>query len=455
MDLGELKSRLRGELVGPGEDRWDAARQAWNLAAQRQPAAVVYPTEVEDAAAAIDYARQNGLRVAVEGTGHGAVPLGPLEDALLVRTDRLVEVAVDVERRVARVGAGVIWRDVLDATGESGLAALAGSSPDVGVVGYSLGGGLGWLGRRYGLCCNSVTAVELVTADGEARRVDQDHEPELFWALRGGGCGLGIVTAMEIGLVPVGEVYAGSLVLPAGDDARSILQAYREWAESVPDELTSIARFLHLPPLPEVPEELRDRPLITLGACYAGPPEEGAALVAPLRELGEPVMDLFTTMPASQIVTIHMDPEEPVPGLIHHKLLRELPEEAVDAFVDVAGPGSGSPLLVAELRQLGGALATEPENAGALSHLDGAFVCLGVGIAMAPEQVEPVNRHLDALTDALSPWGAERDYYNFAERAAEPSALFGPEALKRLSRVKSTWDPEGLFRATHQVPIAV
>jgi hypothetical protein len=150
-----------------------------------------------------------------------------------------------------------------------------------------------------------------------------------------------------------------------------------------------------------------------------------------------------------------MDPEEPVPGLGHHKLLRELPEQAVDAFVEAAGPGSGSPLLLAELRQLGGALATEPENAGALSHLDGTFVCLGIGMAMAPEQVEPVNRHLDTLADALAPWGAERAYYNFAERAAEPSALFGSDALARLSRVKATWDPEELFRATHQVPIAV
>jgi FAD/FMN-containing dehydrogenase len=325
----------------------------------------------------------------------------------------------------------------------------------VGVVGYSLGGGLGWLGRRYGLCCNSVEAVELVTGDGELRRVDRDHDPELFWALRGGGCGLGIVTAMEIGLVPVGQVYAGSLVFAAGDDARTVIQGYREWAKTVPDEVTSIARFLHLPPIPEVPEPLRDRPLITLGACCAGPPEEGAALVAPLRELGEPVMDLFEAMPASRLVTIHMDPEQPVPGLGHHKLLRELPEEAVDAFVEVAGPASGSPLLLAELRQLGGALATEPENAGALSRLDGEFVCLGIGMAMAPEQVEPVNRHLDALTEALSPWGAERSYYNFAERAAEPSALFGTEALARLSRVKATWDPEERFRATHQVPIAV
>jgi FAD/FMN-containing dehydrogenase len=454
MDLGELDSKLAGELVRPGDQGWDVARQAWNLAADRQPAAVVYVTGNDDAAAAIAFARANGFRVAAQGTGHGALPLGSLEDAVLVRTDRLDQVEVDAERRVARVGAGVIWRDALNAAGESGLTGLAGSSPDVGVVGYSLGGGLSWLGRRYGLCCNSVRAVDLVTADGEPRRVDSEHDPDLFWALRGGGGGLGIVTAMEIGLVPVSEVYAGSLVLPADDDAASVFQRYREWTHTVPDDLTSIARFLHLPPLPDVPEPLRDRPLITLGACYAGTKDEGEALIAPLRELGEPVMDLFTMMPASQTVTVHMDPEEPVPALTNHAMLRELPEEAVDAFVEVAGPDSGSPLLLAELRHLGGALATEPENAGALPCLDAAFACLGVGITMAPEHAEPVNRHLDVLADALAPWGAGGAYYNFADRPAAAEALFRPEALERLSGIKASWDPDSVFRANHEVPVA-
>jgi FAD binding domain-containing protein/berberine-like enzyme len=453
MDMGELESKLTGELVRPGDRGWDAARQAWNLAAPQSPAAVAYVTGSDDAAAVIAFARDNDLRVASQGTGHGAFPLGTLDDALLVKTNRLDGIEVDAAKRVARVGAGVIWRDALNAAGESGLVGLAGSSPDVGVVGYTLGGGLSWFGRRYGLACNRVRAIDLVTADGEPRRVDAEHDPDLFWALRGGGCGLGIVTAMEFDLLPIPEIYAGSLILPADGDAGSVFRAYREWSKTVPDEVTSIARFLHLPPLPDVPEALRDRPLITLGACYVGTEEDGAELIAPLRDLREPVMDLFGMMPSSQIVTVHMEPEEPVPGVVHHTMLRELPEDAVDAFVGAAGPDSGSPLLLAELRHLGGALGTPGQDAGALAHLDADFIFLGVGMAMAPEQADPINRHLDAVVDALSPWVTGGAYYNFADRPADPNTLFSPQSLQRLSEIKASWDPQGVFHANHEIPV--
>jgi FAD/FMN-containing dehydrogenase len=454
MGLGELEAKLNGELVKPGDDGWQIARQAWNLAAPQSPVAVAYVTGSDDAAAVIAFARDNDLRVASQGTGHGAFPLGTLEDALLVKTDRLDQIEIDAEKRVARVGAGVIWRDALNAAGESGLVGLAGSSPDVGVVGFTLGGGLSWLGRRHGLACNRMRAAELVTADGEPRRVDAEHDPDLFWALRGGGCGLGVVTAMEFDLLRIPEIYAGSLVLPADGDAASVLRAYQEWTQTVPDEVTSIARFLHLPPLPDVPEPLRDRPLITLGACYLGSEEDGAELIAPLRELGEPVMDLFQTMPSSQIVTVHMEPEQPVPGVVHHEMLRELPDEAVDAFVGAAGPDSGSPLLVAELRHLGGDLGTPANDAGALAYLDGEFVFLGIGISMAPGQAEEMNRHLDLVEDALAPWATGGGYYNFAERPAEPKTLFSPESFERLLGIKASWDPDDVFRSNHQIPVA-
>ena len=453
LDVKALRSTLAGDAFSPGDDGWDSARQAWNLVADQHPATVVYVESADDVAATIESARDAGLGVAAQGTGHGATPMGPLDEVVLLKTERMRGISIDAGARSGRVEAGVIWRDFLNAAGEEGLAGLAGSSPDVGVVGYSLGGGLGWLGRRYGFSFNSVRAIELVTADGERLRVDADNEPELFWALRGGGGNFGVVTAMEVDLYPEREVYAGSLLLPA-EQGREIFQRYREWTETVPDELTSIARFLHLPPIPQVPEPLRDRPIVTIGACFIGDEAEGAELIAPMRAIAEPIMDLFQTMPASQLVSVHMDPEEPVPGLGHHSLVRELPAEAVDAFVDAAGVDSGSPLLLAELRQLGGALSRPAEGAGALSHVDAAFVFNGVGMPMGPDTAGPIERHLDHVTEALQPWAATGHYFNFAERPTPPEDLFSGDTGRRLAEVKARWDPDGVIRANHAVPAA-
>jgi len=448
-----LGDELEGDVVAPGDSGWDDARRAWNLTADQNPAAVAFVTSADDVAATIRIARDGGLGVAPQGTGHGAAPMGPLDEVVLVKTERMNRVEVDADAHTARVEAGVLWLALLEACDPAGLAALAGSSPDVGVVGYSLGGGLGWLGRSHGLACNSVTGFDVVTADGEARRVDADSEPDLFWAMRGGGGNFAIVTAMDIALVPAREVYAGSVVVSA-ESAREIIQGYREWAAGVPEEMTSIVRLLHLPPIPEVPEPLRDRPVVTIGACYLGSEDEGVELLAPIRALAEPIMDLFTAMPASGLVRVHMDPEQPVPGLVHGALLGELDERAVDAFVDVAGPESGSPLLSAELRQLGGALSRPAEGAGALSHLDAGFVFNGVGMPMAPGMAEGIHAHLDRVNEALGDWIAKGVYFNFVERPLAFDDLFSSEVGQRLSEVKREWDPDNVIRANHAVPAA-
>jgi hypothetical protein len=296
--------------------------------------------------------------------------------------------------------------------------------------------------------------MEVVTADGQPRRVDAQSEPDLFWALRGGGGNYGVVTAIEFDLIGLPEVFAGSVIYPADERAGEIFQSWREWAKGVPDEVTSIARFLHLPPLPMVPEPLQDRPLLTLGACYAGSESEGADAIAPLRGLGEPVMDLFETMPASQLTQIHMEPEEPVPGLAWTTSLREAPADAVDAFVEAAGPGSGSPLLLAELRHAGGAVASAPEGAGARSHIEGEFVFLGVGMAMAPEMAGPISGHIDSICAALEPWSTGGCYFNFSDRPTELDKLYDAGTLARLHEVKGRYDAEGLFSGGHALAVA-
>jgi hypothetical protein len=448
-----LRDELEGDAVGPDDMGWDDARRAWNLTADQNPAAVAYVESADDVAAAVRLAREGGLGVAAQGTGHGAAPMAPLDEVVLLKTERMNGVEVDAGAETARVEAGVLSLALMEACDPARLAALTGSSPDVGVTGYSLGGGLGWLGRKHGFACNRVVALDVVTADGEVRRVDAQSEPGLFWAMRGGGGSFGIVTAMEMELVPAPEIYAGTVVLP-GESARDVLQSYREWAAAVPDELTSVARFLHLPPLPQVPEPLRDRDLVAIGACYLGPEAEGAELVAPVRGLAEPVMDTYAAMPPSGLVRIAMDPEEPVPALVDGALVRELDESTVDAFVEVAGPGSGSPLLTAQLRQLGGALSRPAEGAGALSHVDAAFMFSGVGMVMAPEMAGAIGAHVNRINEALGEWLARGVLLNFAERPVEFDELFPGDVASRLSEIKREWDPENLIRANHAVPAA-
>jgi FAD/FMN-containing dehydrogenase len=240
-DFTELS--IAGRVATPSDPDWDEARAAWNLAADQRPAAVAFVESAEDVAATVRFAVEHDLRLAGQGTGHGAAPLGPLEEAILVKTERMRGVEVDPEAQTARVEAGVLSLELGEAAGAHGLCSLPGSSPDVGVVGYTLGGGLSWLARRHGFACNRVRAIELVDAEGEPRTVDADNDPDLFWALRGGGGGYGIVAALHLDLLPIAEVYAGALLFPAEVGAPAV-RAYRDWAATAPDEVTSVVRFL-------------------------------------------------------------------------------------------------------------------------------------------------------------------------------------------------------------------
>jgi hypothetical protein len=449
---GFTELNITGRVATPDDSDWDSARAAWNLTADQNPVAVAFAESAGEVAAVVAFATKHGLKVAGQGTGHGAAALGPLDDTILLKTERMRGVDVDAESQTATLDAGVLVEEVGAAAQAHGMCSMPGSSPNVGVVGYTLGGGLSWLGRRYGFACNRVNAIEVVTADGEQRRVDPGNEPDLFWALRGGGGGYAIVTALHINLLPISDVYAGALVFPAelGADA---LRAYRDWAGSVSDDVTSIARFLRPPPLPDVPEPLRDRPLLTFDAACIGSQEEGEATIAPLRELGEPIMDTFGQIPAEGLSRIHMDPEPPVPGLGHHRLLADLPDEAIAAFVDAAGPEAGSPLLLAEVRHLGGALARPAENGGALSSLDAEFAMFGIGMPMTPELGQAIQGALDQLHDTMEPWSADGGYFNFAERPCDVDALLPAETCSRLREVKDRWDPDGVIIANHALSV--
>jgi FAD/FMN-containing dehydrogenase len=448
-EIAFLRERVEGSVFTPADPGWDVARQAWNVAVDQCPSAVVLAESVDDIVAAVRFARAAGLRVAPQGTGHGAPPLGPLDDTLLVRTSLMRGVTIDPVARRARAEAGVLWEEVVNPAAQYGLSALHGSSPDVGVAGYSLGGGIGWQARLRGLAANSITALELVTADGEHVRVDADHEPELFWALRGGGGNFGVVTALEFALYPLETAYAGWLIWPWEDSAR-VLKRFSEWAATAPREISSSARILQLPPLDEIPEPIRGKNIIAIDGAFVGDEAAAIEILRPLREL-RPAMDTFATVPAASLARLHADPEGPTPVIGDGRMLDSAPAEAIDALVAVAGPGSDSRMLIVELRQLGGALAEPAAGAGALSHLDGAFAVFAGGIPFDAETGAALHRHLGILGDVLAPWGRGRAYRNFAESHADADDWFSADAVRRLRALKAQVDPEGLFRSNHTI----
>jgi len=459
--LGRLDARLDGRVITPGDDGWDLARSAWNLAVDQHPAAVVVAASAADVSRTVELAQTLGLAVAPQATGHNAGPLavpGGLDDVILLRTHELRGVEVDVEARVARVEAGAQWGDVVAAVAAHGLTALAGSSHDVGVVGYTLGGGLSWLARSHGLAANQVIAAEVVTADGRARRVDAEHEEELFWAIRGGGGDFAVVTALEFRLLPFDTIVAGTLFFPI-DRTEEVLQAWREWTATVPDSVTSVGRVLRLPPMPELPPFLSGKSFVVIEVAVQESPDRTAELLAPLRELG-PDLDSVHPQPTAELLQLHMDPPGPVPGFGDGLAIADLTAETVTAFTEAVGPDSGCPLLSVEIRHLGGMV--RPDAAirhaaarglpfpGATAGLDAAFVVYAVGIA-APELGSALAASVAELATTLAPWRAELGYLNFAEHPVAAEQLFGADRVRRLRAIKDAVDPARILRSNHPI----
>jgi hypothetical protein len=449
--LDALAVRLDGDLARPGDPEWDVARLAWQLSVDQHPAAVVHAASVDDVILTVDAARELGLRVAPQGTGHNAAPLGRLDGTILLKTSGMRGVTIDPVRRVARAEAGALWMDVVPPAYEHGLTALAGSSPDVGVVGYTVGGGISWHARSLGLASSNVVAVEIVTADGTWRRVDDDHEPELFWAIRGGGGSFGVVTAVEIRLFEFTEVQAGILFFPL-ERAAEVLHAWRSWVETVPDEVMSVGRMLRFPPIPDLPPFLSGQSFVVVEAVMRMEAADADRLLAPLRALG-PAIDTIHPTPTSELGQLHMDPPGPVPGAGDGMLLTGLPAEAVDAVLSASGPGVDSPLLSVEFRHLGGALAPGASTGGAVTGFDAEFAMFAVGFTPTPASHAAVNRAVDGVQHALAPWSTGRVYLNFAERVKAGTALFEDDTYRRLQQVKATYDPSDVIRSNH--PIAL
>jgi hypothetical protein len=439
-------------ILTPADPGWDEARRAWNLTADQQPAAIARPASAEQVAEAVGYARRRGLRVTAQGTGHNAPPLGPLSDTLLIKTGAMRQVTIDPERQLARVEAGALSQDLTEAAASHGLAALPGTSPDVGVAGYTLGGGISWLGRRYGLAASNVEAFEAVTADGRLVRADARHERDLFWALRGGGGSFAVVTALEVRLFPVAAVYAGLLWWPL-TAAPEVLETWRELTFGAPDEFTSTARLLRVPDSPELPQPIRGGSFVVVDVVHLGGPAEAEQIIAPLRALA-PATDTLRLRPIREIGHLHMDPEQPVPGVGDATLLDSLPEEAIHQLIAMAGPGAEDPPHLVELRQLGGELRRALPDSGALAALDADYILVCGSAATSPAEAAAVQRSVHRIQSALTEWTARQAYLNFAETPRDPATFWDRSAYHRLRQIKAAIDPEDRIRSNHPIPPA-
>jgi FAD/FMN-containing dehydrogenase len=446
-----LRGLCGGSVQLPGDPAYDMARSPWNLQMRDFPAAVAYPAFPDEVAEVLRAAAAAGLKVAAQGTGHGAPPLeGRLGDAVLLRTSAMTELTVDPDRRTVRAGAGVLWGDLAEAAGRHGLAARHPSSPDVGVVGYTLGGGIGWYARALGLQCNAVTAAELVLADGTFVRVTADADAELFWALRGGAAPVGVVTALEFEAFPLETVVAGGLVWDWTAVER-VLPAWVAWCADAPDAVTTAFRLLDVPSADPIPAELHGRRIAMIDGAVLGDDTAAGEVLAPLRAL-RPEFDTVARVPAASLVRLHLEPEGPTPAYASSTLVSGLPDAAVTGINDAVGPGSGTRLAAAELRQLGGALARPDPAGGALAALDGQFLALGLGLGGGDDLAWAQQREDAArFLSAVEPWATGRQYLPMLDERTDTRTVFPPGVHARLSAVRRAADPGNRFLAAHPV----
>jgi FAD/FMN-containing dehydrogenase len=448
-----LDQFLACPVLRPGEAGFAEEVTGFNLAAPHQPDAVVAAGSADDVGIAVRWAADQGMPIGVQATGHGAND--PMDGGLLISTRRMDRVDVDPDRRTATVGAGATWRDVLRAAAPHGLAGLCGSATGAGVVGYTVGGGLPVLGRAYGWAADRVRSLEVVTADGVLRHVDADSEPDLFWALRGGRGNAGIVTSMTFELVPLAGVHGGSVYVD-GAHAPELLRAWAGWTATLPDEMCTALQLLRLPPFPEIPEPLRGRFTVQLCVAWPGDPAEAERLLAPLRAVAPPIADLVGPLPCTELDRVFNDPDQPVPAREGCLLLPDLPPDAVDTLLELAGPDAPTPLLAVALRHLGGALARPSDVADTLGVRDAGYLLQTVGVLAGPHAAQ-VPAATAAVRAAMAPWSADRTLVSLHGRPgddADRARAWPPESYQRLRRVKGRYDPAGLLSVGHAVPPA-
>ncbi|MET9312322.1 FAD-binding oxidoreductase [Kribbella sp. NPDC003505] len=443
--ITQLRSEVAGPVLAPGDKGYAEELSGFNLAVTHTPDVVVGLTSESDAVAVVRAAAATGTPVRVLATGHG-IP-NPIRDGIVVTTGRMTGVSVDAEAQVAHIAAGSRWAEVVAAAAPHGLAPITGASDAVGCIGYTLGGGLGPLARTYGFSSDWARGFRVVTAAGEAVTANATEHADLFWALRGGKGGFGIVTAMDFGLVELGTLYGGSVFFDAEYIAPA-LTTWAEWTKTLPESANTSVVILRLPPLEFIPEPLRGKTVLSVRFAYVGAAADGKALFQPIRDAGPTLIDAVGEMPASDIALIHNDPKDPTPAWDRGLMLDELDAEFVTAFLEVAGPDQQLPLVAVELRHLGGATERDVPEGSAVGGRGGAgtLTMIGVPDPNLFEKVLPAT--VDAVLGRLEPWVSPETTVNFAGGFALPGsyqASWPADTFARLADVRAAYDPDSLF----------
>lgn len=426
-----------------GDPGYDEARRMWNLAVDLRPAAVASPRSLLEVTELVRAATAAGLHLAPVGTGHGVGGFTgvDLSDTVIVRMQDFTGVRINAEQQVAVITGGTRWSAVIEAASAHGLTAAHGSAPDVAVAGFVLGGGLSFYGRQHGVSANHVRSVQVVLADGSVVTASATESPDLFWALRGGGGTFGIVTEVQIGLLPYADVFAGMLLWDRSR-ASHVVSAWAEWSRQVPESVTTSLRIMSFPPRPELPPFLSGRDIVVVDGVFLQQEDQAAALLEPLRALN-PEVDTFARTPAVGVLAMHMDPPAPTPGVMKHCVLDTFDEAAVDRFLAQVGDGTQHGLLLAEIRHLGGAFAQAPDDAGVFGSVAGSYLAQAVAVPMPPPSAPAARAAIQDFILALRPWSSTALVPTFTdERIAD---RFHATDVARLRDVKQSIDPAGTF----------
>jgi len=442
--VARLRELVHGTVYVRGDAGLAAEVACFNPTVQHDPDVVVAVADEEDVAEAVRFAREQGLPVRVQATGHGAE--APISGGLIVSTRALDTIDIDAASRLVRLGAGVRWAPVIAAAAEHGLAPVTGSSTSVGAVGYTLGGGLGPLARTPGFTADWVRGFRVVTAEGEVVTADAESHPELFWALRGGKGGLGVVTEMTLELVPLTTLYAGSVFFE-GDAIEPAFRAWVDWAAGLGEEATTSVVLLRVPDVDGPPPPLRGRTVLSVRFAYPGASAEGERLFAPIRAAAPVLLDFVGEIPTTAVASIHNDPEEGSPAWIRGFMLDDFDAADGDALLDVAGPRVESPFLALEIRQLGGATRRDTDDGTAVGGRDSGYTLSAIAAdpatfaTEAPAAAEAISRALEHRISAVT-------NVNWAADLTDPAVFassWPADVGARLTHARATYDPDRVF----------
>lgn len=445
---GSLRARTAGRLLTRTDPGYDAARTPWIVNVDQRPAAVLEVADVGDVVEAVRWGIAHGVGVSAQPTGHA--PRRTLDDTLLLRTRALQGIRLDRDRRTVTVGAGVKWGELCASLDGTGLMALAGSNPDPTVVGLVLGGGVSWFTRKHGFTANSVVALDVVDATGELVHVTRASDPDLFWALRGGGGDFGIVVGLELGLFDAPEMYGGQLLWPV-EHAATVLRAFRDLAQVAPRELSIWAHVLHFPPIPDVPEPLRGRSFVNVAATYLGSRQMAEMLLWSLRDAAPVEMDLMRPLTPGEVGGVAAEPTDPMPGLEHSALLTGLDDDTIDALVATVGDPRTCPLTVVQIRGLGGAFGEDEPGGGAVRPVPEPFQLFALGVPAVPELAAAIPHAFAAVDAAIGPVASGHRMPNFTGLGQQDDAGYDADRLARLQQIKRERDPYGTIRSNKPV----